>query len=73
MPQLTWLTADSATFPPPERAMAEPNGLLAAGGDLTPARLLQAYRQGVWSLKALQEQKGVWGQQRSPPREMSKK
>ena len=28
MPQLTWLTADSATFPPPERAMAEPNGLL---------------------------------------------
>ena len=48
MPQLTWLTADSATFPPPERAMAEPNGLLAAGGDLTPARLLQAYRQGIF-------------------------
>lgn len=48
MPQLTWLTADSATFPPPERAMAEPNGLLAAGGDLTPARLLQAYRRGIF-------------------------
>ena len=48
MPQLTWLTADSADFPPPERAMAEPNGLLAAGGDLTPPRLLQAYRQGIF-------------------------
>ena len=48
MPQLTWLTADSAAFPAPERAMAEPNGLLAAGGDLTPARLLQAYRQGIF-------------------------
>lgn len=48
MPQLTWLTVDSATFPLLERAMAEPNGLLAAGGDLTPARLLQAYRQGIF-------------------------
>lgn len=31
--------------------MVEPNGLLAAGGDLTPTRLIDAYRQGIfpWS------------------------
>lgn len=28
--------------------MAEPNGLLAVGGDLSPARLLAAYRQGIF-------------------------
>ena len=33
-------------FPPPE--MAEPNGLLAIGGDLSPERLLDAYRQGIF-------------------------
>jgi leucyl/phenylalanyl-tRNA--protein transferase len=35
-------------FPPPERALKEPNGLLAAGGDLSPARLLEAYRRGIF-------------------------
>lgn len=35
-------------FPPPERALAEPDGLLAAGGDLSPARLLGAYRRGIF-------------------------
>ena len=48
MPPLTWLTADSQDFPAVERAFAEPNGLLAAGGDLTPERLLRAYRQGIF-------------------------
>jgi len=38
----------SQPFPPLEKALAEPNGLLAVGGDLTPARLLQAYRQGIF-------------------------
>jgi leucyl/phenylalanyl-tRNA---protein transferase len=35
-------------FPPLERALAQPNGLLAAGGDLSTGRLLEAYRQGVF-------------------------
>ena len=35
-------------FPPVERALTEPNGLLAAGADLSPPRLLAAYRQGVF-------------------------
>ncbi len=35
-------------FPPPEGALGEPNGLLAVGGDLSPARLLDAYRQGIF-------------------------
>jgi leucyl/phenylalanyl-tRNA--protein transferase len=35
-------------FPPVELALDEPNGLLAAGGDLTPRRIISAYRQGVF-------------------------
>ncbi len=35
-------------FPDPGRALAEPNGLLAFGGDLSPRRLLAAYRQGIF-------------------------
>lgn len=35
-------------FPPVEEALAEPNGLLAVGGSLTPRRLLQAYRHGIF-------------------------
>ncbi len=35
-------------FPPVEQALAEPNGLLAAGGDLSPARLLDAYAHGIF-------------------------
>jgi leucyl/phenylalanyl-tRNA--protein transferase len=31
-----------------EYALHEPNGLLAAGGDLTPERLLCAYRNGIF-------------------------
>ena len=42
-----WLRGD-APFPPIERALDEPNGLLAAGGDLSPERLLTAYRQGIF-------------------------
>ena len=39
-------TADS--FPPAESALPEPDGLLAAGGDLSPKRLLDAYRHGIF-------------------------
>jgi leucyl/phenylalanyl-tRNA--protein transferase len=32
----------------PRVEMAEPDGLLAVGGDLSPARLIQAYTQGIF-------------------------
>lgn len=35
-------------FPDPQLALAEPNGLLAFGGDLSPERLLAAYRRGIF-------------------------
>lgn len=35
-------------FPDPASALSWPNGLLAAGGDLSPERLLAAYRCGVF-------------------------
>ncbi|WP_348944353.1 leucyl/phenylalanyl-tRNA--protein transferase [Chitinibacter sp. FCG-7] len=35
-------------FPPLSQALTEPNGLLAAGGDLAPGRILAAYRQGIF-------------------------
>ncbi len=37
---------DEIIFPSPE--LAEPDGLLAIGGDLSPARLIAAYRQGIF-------------------------
>jgi len=44
---IPWL-ADNSPFPALESALQEPNGLLAAGGDLSPQRLLAAYRQGIF-------------------------
>ncbi len=35
-------------FPPVDRALVEPNGLLCAGGDLSPTRLIDAYRHGIF-------------------------
>lgn len=35
-------------FPPVASALPEPNGLLAAGGDLSPKRLLDAYSRGIF-------------------------
>lgn len=43
---IAWLR--SGAFPPIDTALVEPNGLLAAGGDLSPDRLLAAYRQGIF-------------------------
>ena len=37
-----------APFPPVELALAEPDGLLAVGGDLSPVRFLNAYRSGIF-------------------------
>jgi len=49
-PRLTWIGHDDPpeSFPPVESAFAEPAGLLAAGGDLSTARLLYAYRHGIF-------------------------
>lgn len=44
---IPWLGPD-LVFPPLGSALKEPNGLLAAGGDLSPARILAAYRRGIF-------------------------
>ncbi|MDU9395452.1 leucyl/phenylalanyl-tRNA--protein transferase [Pseudomonas sp. zfem003] len=54
---LTWLNRETYDFPPLERALREPNGLLAAGGDLSAERLLAAYRHGCFP----------WFQEGQPP------
>lgn len=38
----------SYEFPPVELALREPNGLLAVGGDLSPTRIISAYRHGIF-------------------------
>jgi len=44
---LAWLERGDP-FPPVERALKNPNGLLAAGADLSVERLLEAYRRGIF-------------------------
>ena len=44
---IPWLGLRDA-FPPVEQALLDPNGLLAAGGDLSPERLLDAYAHGIF-------------------------
>ena len=46
LPQLS--NDPQAPFPPPATALAEPDGLLAFGGDLSAERLLNAYRSGIF-------------------------
>lgn len=48
MKQIAWLDPKTFEFPPLDEALAEPDGLLAAGGDLSPERLLRAYRSGIF-------------------------
>jgi leucyl/phenylalanyl-tRNA--protein transferase len=50
MSTVVWLgESDSPeAFPPVEQALKEPDGLLAAGGDLSAERLLAAYRRGIF-------------------------
>lgn len=47
---IAWLAPDDPPdrFPPADRALQEPPGLLAAGGDLSAERLLAAYRRGIF-------------------------
>ena len=44
---IPWLRNDDP-FPPITTALDDPNGLLAAGDDLSLARLLAAYRKGIF-------------------------
>lgn len=39
---------ESDSFPAPQRALSEPDGLLCFGGDLSVQRLIQAYSQGIF-------------------------
>lgn len=50
MKRITWLQASDppAAFPPTSRALDDPPGLLAVGGDLSPERLVAAYRRGIF-------------------------
>jgi leucyl/phenylalanyl-tRNA--protein transferase len=50
MSGIAWLqkTDPPSALPPTSRALAEPNGLLAVGGALTPEWLIHAYCQGVF-------------------------
>ena len=50
MKTITWLSPEDppGRFPPPEHALDDPPGLLAAGGDLSSARLLAAYERGIF-------------------------
>ncbi|MBV8854048.1 MAG: leucyl/phenylalanyl-tRNA--protein transferase, partial [Sinobacteraceae bacterium] len=50
MRSITWLSPHDPpeAFPAPDQALEDPRGLLAAGGDLSPARLLAAYQRGIF-------------------------
>lgn len=50
MSTVAWLSEDlePSWFPPASQALQQPDGLLAAGGKLTPVRLLAAYEQGIF-------------------------
>jgi len=44
---IPWLDRNDP-FPPVSKALRSPNGLLCAGADLSPGRLLDAYSQGIF-------------------------
>jgi len=50
MKRIRWLAAGDApgNFPDVAEALDEPAGLLAGGGDLSPERLVEAYRRGIF-------------------------
>lgn len=49
-PSIKWISCDDPpqVFPDIDMALSAPNGLLAAGGDLSVERLLYAYRRGIF-------------------------
>lgn len=50
IPPLRWIRPENPpeAFPDPALALSDPDGLLAVGGDLSPARLLYAYQHGIF-------------------------
>lgn len=46
--QIPFLDPANPQFPDPETALADPDGLLAVGGNLAPQTLLKAYRSGIF-------------------------
>jgi leucyl/phenylalanyl-tRNA---protein transferase len=44
---IPWLEKNTP-FPPLRSALRHPNGLLAAGGDLSPERLIEGYSRGIF-------------------------
>jgi len=48
MSQIAWLDNAAPVFPSTDQAHTEPNGLLAAGGNLSTKTLLNAYTQGIF-------------------------
>jgi leucyl/phenylalanyl-tRNA--protein transferase len=54
---LVWLGehVEPDWFPPLDQALRDPPGLLAAGGDLNPTRLLAAYQRGVFPWYSAQQ------------------
>lgn len=48
MVAIPWLESNNVDFPPVESALDYPQGLLAAGGDLSSPRLIAAYQQGIF-------------------------
>ena len=50
MRRIFWISPDAPPdqFPEVQEALEDPPGLLAGGGDLNPARLLEAYRRGIF-------------------------
>jgi len=59
MSSIVWLEDNDYEFPPAEQALTEPDGLLAAGGSLSPELLLNAYRHGIFPWYS-QEQPVLW-------------
>ena len=45
---IPWLENNPVIFPNPETAQEEPNGLLAAGGNLESDTLITAYKKGIF-------------------------
>lgn len=46
-PRIQWIGAEER-LPPASTALTDPNGLVAAGSDLSATRLLEAYRGGIF-------------------------
>ena len=45
---IPWIPEDTLDFPDVTEALDDPNGLLCAGGDLSPERLKLAYSRGIF-------------------------